>query len=338
MTATYTPSLRLTLQGDGDNPNTWGDVTNDQVIELIEAGVCGVAPITITGTSNIDISATTENGAPDTARNMVLQLVGTLGANIQLIVPAVPKIYIVDCLWSGAYTVTMKAIGGSSTVVLNTGQKVVVYISGTTIAEVATSTPIGALLASNNLSDLTSISTALTNLGIGTMGTQNANNVNITGGSISGVTGLSAVTSVAGRTGAVVLSNTDISGLGGAATLNPGTSANNLVQLNGSGQIPASLNPVAAWVNFNGSNGTINGSSNITSVTRNSTGHYTVVMTSALADTHYAVTATSNSSPTVSACCEDSGVARTTNTFGISVWNPSGFLDPGIVSVVVIGT
>lgn len=47
------------------------------------------------------------------------------------------------------------------------------------------------------------------------------------------------VTSVAGRTGVVVLASTDISGLGTAATLNVGTSTNQVVQLNGSAQLPA---------------------------------------------------------------------------------------------------
>jgi hypothetical protein len=40
---------------------------------------------------------------------------------------------------------------------------------------------------SNNLSDLTSSSTARTNLGLGTISTQNSNNVSITGGQISGL-------------------------------------------------------------------------------------------------------------------------------------------------------
>ena len=47
------------------------------------------------------------------------------------------------------------------------------------------------------------------------------------------------VQSVAGRDGAVTLSNTDISGLGTAATQDTGTSANNVVQLDGTAKLPA---------------------------------------------------------------------------------------------------
>jgi hypothetical protein len=48
----------------------------------------------------------------------------------------------------------------------------------------------GKLETSNNLSDLTSNSTARTNLGLGTIATQASNSVTITGGAISGITDL----------------------------------------------------------------------------------------------------------------------------------------------------
>ncbi len=54
------------------------------------------------------------------------------------------------------------------------------------------------------------------------------------------------VTSVAGRTGAVTLSNSDISGLGTAAVLNAGSSSGNLVQLDGSGKIPSAFLPAVS--------------------------------------------------------------------------------------------
>ena len=57
--------------------------------------------------------------------------------------------------------------------------------------------------------------------------------------SVSNLMAQAPVQSVAGRDGAVTLSNTDISGLGTAATQDTGTSANNVVQLDGTAKLPA---------------------------------------------------------------------------------------------------
>ena len=47
-----------------------------------------------------------------------------------------------------------------------------------------------------------------------------------------------------------------------------------------------------AWAQFNGANGTINGSFNISSITRNSTGNYTVNFTTAMTNANYGVNVT----------------------------------------------
>lgn len=62
----------------------------------------------------------------------------------------------------------------------------------------------------------------------------------------------------------------------------------------GSAQMPtpsgaAPIYGCRAWVNFVGSTGTINASGNVTSVTRNGVGDYTVNFTTAMPDTNYCI-------------------------------------------------
>ena len=79
--------------------------------------------------------------------------------------------------------------------------------------------------------------TARTNLGLGTIATQNSNNVSITGGSVTNITDLAVADGGTGASNAAG-ARTNL-GLGTAATLNVGTGANEVVQLNGSAQLPA---------------------------------------------------------------------------------------------------
>ena len=72
------------------------------------------------------------------------------------------------------------------------------YLSGTTSA---VQTQLDAkLVKANNLSDVTSVSTARTNLGLGTIATQAASNVAITGGTITGMPSPSSGTDVTTKT------------------------------------------------------------------------------------------------------------------------------------------
>lgn len=165
MVASYTSNLRLTKQGDNDNPNSWGQVVNTQVIQLIEDAVAGVKTVDITGSSDVNLSTSVVNGGTDDARYAVLQLTGIIGTNINLILPSVNKIYIIRSSYTGDYTVTVKPVGASSGIAMSKTQTVFVYTNGTNIYEVSPA----ALLIANNLSDLANVATARTNLGLGSL-------------------------------------------------------------------------------------------------------------------------------------------------------------------------
>ena len=70
---------------------------------------------------------------------------------------------------------------------------------------------------------------------------------------------LAPVTSVAGKTGAVTLNALDINGLGQAALKDYGTGAGQLVQLDGSGQVPAALLPATGITSLTAGTGLVGG-------------------------------------------------------------------------------
>ena len=58
-----------------------------------------------------------------------------------------------------------------------------------------------------------------------------------------------------------------------------------------------------AWVNFDGSTGTINGSFNVSSITRNNTGYYTVNFTTAMPNANYTTNISVSSTGSVTPSC-----------------------------------
>jgi len=93
-----------------------------------------------------------------------------------------------------------------------------------------------------------------------------------------------------------------------------------------------------AWVNFNGT-GTvaIRASGNVTSITDNGTGDYTVNFTNALVDANYSSAITSdNTNAAVLAFGADAATARTTTALRLRTANTSGTLtDAGVISVAI---
>lgn len=92
MSSTYTSSLRLEIQADGENSNDWGDRANS-VFQQIEQAVAGYTSITLSGAT---VTLTALNATTDQSRPAFLELVGTLTSNVGIIIPSVTKGYMIE--------------------------------------------------------------------------------------------------------------------------------------------------------------------------------------------------------------------------------------------------
>ena len=117
MASSYTSRIRLTKQADGENPNTWGTILNNQVIDLLDDAIASYTTISIGSAATVTL---TENeGASDQARSAFLELKGSVGGSnttISLIIPAKSKSYVINNKVSANTTasdiVKIKTAGG----------------------------------------------------------------------------------------------------------------------------------------------------------------------------------------------------------------------------------
>ena len=117
MASSYTSRIRLTKQADGENPNTWGTILNNQVIDLLDDAIASYTTISIGSAATVTL---TENeGAADQSRSAFLELTGSVGGSnntISLIIPAKSKSYVINNKVSANTTasdiVKMKTAGG----------------------------------------------------------------------------------------------------------------------------------------------------------------------------------------------------------------------------------
>jgi hypothetical protein len=127
MASTYSPSLKITLPGDGDQSGLWGQTTNTNLGTLLEQAITGVVSITM---SDANYTLTSFNGVSDEARNAVLVVTGTNNAVRDLIPPLVEKLYTVFNNTTGGNAI--RVIGSSGTGVnIPNGTGCLVYCDGT---------------------------------------------------------------------------------------------------------------------------------------------------------------------------------------------------------------
>lgn len=175
MASTYSPSLRITLIGTGEQSGTWGATTNNNLGAIIEQAITGVGTIPLSGTS---YTLTAFDGSVDESRNAVLVFTGALSANCTVTAPAVEKTYIVVNNTTGGKAVNMvtSAVGSTPLAVLNTATTLM-YCDGTNFYS---ATPSG-----NNVIGNLSV-TGNTSIGgdLSVSGTITATNVGVIPGSI----------------------------------------------------------------------------------------------------------------------------------------------------------
>jgi hypothetical protein len=156
--STYSTTLRLELIGAGEQDGVWGDTTNNNLGDLIEAAITNSVDITF---ANAQHTLTAFNGLPDEARNAVLNLIGSNTGAQNLIAPAVEKTYIVKNA-TGA-EVTIKTSAGSGVAVAN-GTTRIVWCDGTDFYTAASQTVVAAGTGMNTVvaGDTTTINLANT--------------------------------------------------------------------------------------------------------------------------------------------------------------------------------
>jgi hypothetical protein len=256
MASTYSP-LKIELITTGEQSGTWGTTTNTNLGTAIEEAITGSADVTF---ANSTVTLTlTDTNASQTARNLRLNLIGSVSTTQNLVVPNIEKQYIVNNTLS--HDITVKNSSGTG-VAVPAGKSMIVFNTGTNVVEVVTALATGTVIPVANggtgvtsstgtgsvvlsagptltgapLAPTASPGTNTTQIAttafvgaavtaatgsLGTMSTQNASAVAITGGTINGTT-IGASTASTGAF--TTLSANSTTALSGTTTLS-GTTA-----------------------------------------------------------------------------------------------------------------
>ena len=129
MASTYSPNLRIELIAVGEQSNTWGGTTNNNLGTLIEQAISGVVSVSVTAG---DVTLTALDGATDQSRQMIIIATGTPGVARVITAPAVGKVYEVHN--NSNASLSFIALGGTG-VTLIVGAKKYIYCDGTNFYE-----------------------------------------------------------------------------------------------------------------------------------------------------------------------------------------------------------
>lgn len=167
MASTFSTNLRVELMADGEQEDLWGQKTNTN-LQLVEDAISERTSVVTTGGNS---TLTTNNGSADEARNLLIDVSGTLTSDATIIAPDVNKLYFIRNGTSGGFSVYIKNTSDAGAgLEVTQGSIVAVYIDATNDTQFALtneSTTISAF-ARTYLDDTTSTATLATLLAAGT--------------------------------------------------------------------------------------------------------------------------------------------------------------------------
>jgi hypothetical protein len=124
MATSYTNNLRQALFANNDTVDEAAIWLS--MVQLFEDAITGVRPLTATGGT---MTLSVNNGLTDDSRQAVLAFTGTLASAQTVVIPNVPKLYVVDNATTGAFTLGLKT-ASSSIVNVTQGAAQWVYCNG----------------------------------------------------------------------------------------------------------------------------------------------------------------------------------------------------------------
>ena len=125
MVSTYSPNKNLELPGNGDYVDTWNVPANSDFTVIDKA--FGSTQTYTLNSSNVTVT-TSES------QNLRIYLQGTLTANVNILLPAVGGMWIVDNETTGSFTITVKTVAGGSTgVAVSQGVRSFITANGTNV-------------------------------------------------------------------------------------------------------------------------------------------------------------------------------------------------------------
>ena len=125
MANAYT-QLGFVKQADGENIGSWGDVLNEQLIDLLDDAIGGYVEVSV-ASGNVTL-AFADGTADNNGRHAVIKFTGSPGTSRTITFPNKQKTYYI--VNGSDDSVVCTAGTGAQTVTLLTGQKDIIYVDG----------------------------------------------------------------------------------------------------------------------------------------------------------------------------------------------------------------